>query len=463
MRRFWPASLLGQVLACTALALLAAQLVWAALLYRAVEERREGALLTAAAIRLANGGGGPLTAEGLGPARRPNGTRAFAAPMRLTVSLAPPIPIPAIPGEREETLRALLAREGVAPHRLAVTVRPAGEDPAIRAFIEARPRIAARPGWRRARVLTATMQRRPGADWETVRAVERRQARAGLAAIAVQTLVIFALVMALLTWQLRRITRPLAHLTRRVDDFSRRPDRAAQLAESGPADLRRLIAAHNAMEARIAAMLDEKDVMLGAIGHDLKTPLAALRVRIESVEDETQRARMVASIQDITRTLDDILALARIGKVAATRERTDLAALAADVVEEFEDLGELVTLAKHERLVVPVHVTWLRRALRNLVANALRYGGSARVSLVRQAAGGVVLRVEDSGPGIPAERIAAMLEPFARGEQSRGRATGGAGLGLALARAIAQEHGGELVLANREGGGLRAEIRLPAH
>jgi signal transduction histidine kinase len=214
------------------------------------------------------------------------------------------------------------------------------------------------------------------------------------------------------------------------------------------------------MEARIRALLDEKDVMLGAIGHDLKTPLAALRVRIESVENEGERERMARTIEDIARTLDDILSLARVGRPTDPLEQTDLAALAASVVDEFEDMGEPVTLAESSRMPAPVRATWLRRALRNLIANAVRYGGKAEVSLALEG-DSVVVAIEDEGPGIPDAEIAGMLEPFTRGETSRNRATGGAGLGLTIARAIAEQHGGRIVLANRPGGGLRAELRLP--
>ena len=119
-----------------------------------------------------------------------------------------------------------------------------------------------------------------------------------------------------------------------------------------------------------------------------------------------------------------------------------------------------VAIAHTDRIVAPVQVTWLRRALRNLIENALRYGGTAQVSLTREG-GTAVIAVEDEGPGIPPEDVAAMLEPFRRGEASRNRGTGGAGLGLTLTRAILAEHGGELRLANRTQGGLRAEMRLP--
>jgi signal transduction histidine kinase len=143
---------------------------------------------------------------------------------------------------------------------------------------------------------------------------------------------------------------------------------------------------------------------------------------------------------------------------------TELSALVADVADEFEDMGEDVTLGDTARIVLPVRATWLRRAMRNLVSNALRYGQRARVSLAREG-NQAVLRVEDDGPGIPEGEIARMMEPFTRLEASRNTATGGTGLGLTLARAIADQHGGSLVLANRvEAGriaGLVATLRLP--
>ena len=132
-------------------------------------------------------------------------------------------------------------------------------------------------------------------------------------------------------------------------------------------------------------------------------------------------------------------------------------------------MGDPVTITASTRIVLPLRVTWLRRALRNLIGNGLRYGDTVRVALVREAAGGgdwAVVQVEDDGPGIPEGDIGRMMNPFIRGEPSRNMATGGAGLGLALARAIAVQHGGELVLANRRDGsgtitGLTATLRLP--
>ncbi len=466
-----------------ALALLVAQLVSVSLLYRAGEDRRQAAIMTAAAFQLVNGAEIAERGDGVREDRRGRGRDGRnrrgedrgdpAAPgglprrLRYTVTDTAPVAASETSGEetQEQRLRAILAVEGIDPHAVAVTVRKAGDDPVLLAFAETRPRFRLRPQWRERNLFVVAIQREAGGAWETARILDPQRPRAAMGVLLFQTLVTFAFLIVILFLVLRRITRPLALLTERVSDFSGQPDRAVLLEESGPSDTRRLIAAHNAMELRIAALLDEKNVMLGAIGHDLKTPLAALRVRIESVPDDAQRQKMADSIEDITATLDDILSLARIGHVAAhEREPVDLGALAIGVAEEFEDLGEPVTIidppSGQQRIVARVQETWVKRALRNLVSNAVRYGEAAQVS-VFEAGGYAVLRVDDQGPGIPPDQIAQMMEPFTRGDASRNRATGGAGLGLTLARAIAEQHGGELVLVNRNETGLRAELRLP--
>ncbi|MDE0947166.1 MAG: ATP-binding protein, partial [Sphingobium sp.] len=209
------------------------------------------------------------------------------------------------------------------------------------------------------------------------------------------------------------------------------------------------------------AMLDEKDRMLGAIGHDLRTPLASLRVRAESVEDDAERARMSETIDEMNRMLEDILSLARAGRSTESVQKVDLAALADAVVEDFIELDSPVDMTESDRAVAFVRPQQIRRALRNLIENAIVYGERAHVSVVRES-GSIRLVVADAGPGIAEDRMEEMLEPFTRLEGSRNRETGGAGLGLALVRAIMAEHQGELRLTNRAGGGLEASLVLPA-
>ena len=175
---------------------------------------------------------------------------------------------------------------------------------------------------------------------------------------------------------------------------------------------------------------------------------------------------MARTIEDITRSLDDILSLARVGRPSDPLEPAELGALVAQVAEEFEDMGEPVTFTSAAmRIVLPLRATWLRRAVRNLTVNALRYGQVARIGLARES-DRAVISIDDDGPGIPIGQLAAMLEPFTRGDPSRNSETGGAGLGLTLARAIADQHGGTLQLINRmkPGGGvagLTATLSLP--
>ncbi|MDE8650773.1 ATP-binding protein [Novosphingobium album (ex Liu et al. 2023)] len=464
-----PRSLMGQMLLAVAVALLLVQSISAVLIYRAQRERFESALLNAVAFRLA------METRG---AKRAAQVRRFnpfgdGLPRGLRVEYSSRSPLQAgeVSDDHAETgLREILTEQGIPAAQVVVVQRAVGDDPVARAWAA---RHAARQGQGRGddkeahdtHLLVAGVRAAPDASWMIARIRSPRAESALLRPLLVQTLVIYLVLVGAVALILRRITRPLAALTRRIEHFAATQDADGQVLPSGPDDMRRLIVAHNAMEARIAALLDEKDVMLGAIGHDLKTPLAALRVRIESVEDDTERARMASTIEDIVRTLDDILSLARVGRPSDPRERTELSALVGSVIEEYEDMGEPVEFGEIERVVLELRPTWLRRALRNLIGNALRYGQRARVSLAREG-GLAVIRIDDEGPGIPDDVIEAMMHPFTRGDPSRNSETGGAGLGLALARAIADQHGGDLTLSNRRAPdgailGLTARLALP--
>lgn len=463
--RLWPRSLQGQLLLAVALALLLGQGINATLLYRAQAERREAALLHTVAFQLY----GALRDDDEAIPRRFR--RPPVATMAQAFSGTRESSAPAIQAqdlrlaEQEATLRTIFANQGITLESIQILRRDAGADPITQRRLERRLRRGGN-GRLPETVIIAAVRRDAAAPWAVARVLVPPPPGRPLLGLLIQTLVIYALLVGAIALILQRLTRPLKALTRRVDHFAATRDASNPMAPVGPADVQQLITAHNALEARIAALLDEKNVMLGAIGHDLKTPLAALRVRIESVEDETQRARMAATIDDIARSLDDILSLARVGRPGDPLEMTDLTALTAQVVEEFEDMGEPVTFAAAERMTLALRPTWLRRALRNLVSNALRHGGgAARVGLSRQP-GNVTITVEDDGPGIPDDDLARMLEPFTRGDPSRNRGTGGAGLGLTLARAIAEQHGGSLTLTNRaastdKAAGLTASLTLP--
>ena len=461
--RPWPRSLRGQLLLAIGLALLLAQGISAALLYRAQSERREAALVHSAAMRLFAANHDEAM---LGP--HPPGTYEAARQLRVEHLAAAPLLTSDRRSPRAEAeLQQILAGQGVTAAQVVVFRRTAADDPRLVRRAARRTSILGQHAPPLPREIMVAGVELPGSGgWMVVRMAVPPTERTLLATLVGQTLLLFALMFGAIALILGQITKPLAALTTRIERFAAKQDAAGPLEPRGPDDVRRLIVAHNAMEARLSAMLDEKDVMLGAIGHDLKTPLAALRVRIESVEDEAERGKMARTIEDITRSLDDILSLARVGRPSDPLEPADLGALVALVAEEFEDLGEPVTFTPAAtRIVLPLRATWLRRAVRNLTVNALRYGQSARISLAHEG-GQAVIRIEDDGPGIPGDQLALMLEPFTRGDPSRNSETGGAGLGLTLARAIADQHGGTLQLTNRPapGGGvagLTASLSLP--
>jgi signal transduction histidine kinase len=478
--RFWPKSLKNQILLAVALALLLVQTFSAVLLYRAQHERREAALVHSVAMRLftatreyppsdsqsdASNGPGQLRPHGHGPPP----PELFGGPRTFRIEHSNQTPVrsgEARASNAEEDLREILKDQDIPVDEIAVVRRLVREDPqTLRRLSRRAALLGQSPEAVAEKVMIAGIRRAGSNEWLIVRTPIPAYERALLSTLIAQTLLIYAVLFGVIAWVLRRITRPLAALTTRLEQFAETRKLDGQINPEGPEDVRRLISAHNAMEGRIAGLLDEKDVMLGAIGHDLKTPLAALRVRIESVEDDAERQRMAATIEDITRTLDDILSLARVGRPSDPSEPTELSALVGSVVEEYEDMGEPVELLANERLVLQARPTWMRRALRNLIGNALRYGKTAQVSLVREG-GEAVITIADEGPGIASDQIERMLEPFTRGEPSRNSETGGAGLGLTLARAIAEQHGGKLILSNLRDNsgtitGLSAVLRLP--
>lgn len=260
-------------------------------------------------------------------------------------------------------------------------------------------------------------------------------------------------------WAVRRATRPLSMLAAAAERFGRDGD-ASPLDEDGPREVQAAAVAFNRMQERLKTMLAERTQMLAALSHDLRTPLTRLRLRAELIEDPEQVAKTLADLDDIKAMLDSTLSFAhdeaRMEPVAAI----DLAALAQTVCDEAEDAGGAVSYAGPDHLPFHGRPQILKRALANLVGNAVKYAGQARLSLQDQGAA-VEITVDDDGPGIPGSELTKVFTPFYRLEGSRSRQTGGVGLGLTVVRTAAGQHGGTAALANRPGGGLRAIMRLP--
>lgn len=280
--------------------------------------------------------------------------------------------------------------------------------------------------------------------------------------LAAATVLLYGIVLGVSAWAALRLARPLRDLTRAANAFRGR-EMPVMVTPSGPEDLRHAIEAFNAMNRRVIALLDEKDRMLGALGHDLRTPLASLRIRIEGMEPPEERTAAIAKIGEMTGMVEEILVLAQSGRARGPKKRMDVAALVETLVDDQQELGHAVTMATQARVVAEVQPDLLRRAVMNLLDNAVKYGGGATVS-VAQTPATVEIRVMDEGPGIPADQMASVLEPFYRVEGSRNRETGGVGLGLAIARSVAENHGGALRLepADPVKGGLAAILVLPA-
>lgn len=257
----------------------------------------------------------------------------------------------------------------------------------------------------------------------------------------------------------RRIARPLRDLTRAADTLGR-GEPVPPLPERGPRDLRRMTTAFNAMQGRLHRFVADRSRMLGAIGHDLRTPLTTLRLRTELVEDTNLQERMLATIAEMEAMTEAVLSLARQETESEPTRTIDLSALVESICDDLAELGQPVRFHEGERLTYRGRPEALRRMIRNLAENAARYGGGADLRVERQT-GTILILVEDDGPGIPPKQTEEVFAPFVRLEASRSRETGGAGLGLAIARTIARQHGGDILLSDRAPG-LRAAVVMPA-
>ncbi len=261
-------------------------------------------------------------------------------------------------------------------------------------------------------------------------------------------------------WAAGRVARPIAGLTAAAERLGR-GDALFLAPEEGPQDVRAAASAFNTMAARLRRLIEDQRALLSAVGHDLRTPIASLRIRTELIKDPELQGRMLSSLSEMERLTEAALAAARGGESGEPTRPVDLPSLIEAVCDDLADTGSPVTFATLPPARVEGRASELRRALRNLIENGVRYGERARVSMT-VGGGFVEISVDDDGPGIPDDKLSHVTKPFVRLEESRSVETGGHGLGLTIARAIVERHGGELVLSNRAEGGLRATLKLPA-
>jgi signal transduction histidine kinase len=273
----------------------------------------------------------------------------------------------------------------------------------------------------------------------------------GLVAVAVMILATL--------WTRNRFAAPLQRLTEAAGAL-RAGEPVPTIPESGPRTVRAAAQSFNAMSQRLTATLENQRAIMAAVAHDLRTPIASMRLRAEFVADEEERGRLLQTLDEMQTMTEAVLSAARADRTGEAARPVDLAALAESLADDMTEMGGEVSFEPTGAVRCVCRTNEVRRALRNLLENALRYGKRARVS-VRMERQNAVVRVDDDGPGIPATELDRVFEPFARLESSRSARTGGYGLGLSIARWIARGHGGDVVLVNRPGGGLRATLMLP--
>jgi signal transduction histidine kinase len=273
------------------------------------------------------------------------------------------------------------------------------------------------------------------------------------------SLLISMLILAPIVWWLaRRLTRPIRVFAEAAERLGADPD-AAPLKPTGPTEVRTAIGAFNDMQASLRDLMRRRTQTIAAIAHDLRTPLTRIRFRVE-LAPPNLRDKMVADVEEMDALIGQAMAFVRGETQAERREPLDLDALARDCAAGFSETGAPVGFDGTGMLAVDGDPAALRRAIANLIENAVKYADAARVRTFALD-GQAVISVEDDGPGLPDDELEAVFEPFARGERSRNRETGGAGLGLSVARQAARAGGGDVILINRPEGGLTAILTLP--
>ena len=257
----------------------------------------------------------------------------------------------------------------------------------------------------------------------------------------------------------RRLAQPITAFADAAERLGKDP-RTPPLTITGSGEVVAAANAFNMMQERLRRYVEDRTAMVGAIAHDLRTPLTRLKFRIEAVPDDV-RPKLAADIDQMEAMIAATLGFVRDTNRPAERTKLELSSLLESVMDEAAETGGDTTVERAEKTIIEGDPVALKRLVSNLVENALKYGGRARGRAFSED-GMAIIEIDDDGPGVPPADLERVFEPFYRGEPSRNRETGGMGLGLAVVRSLARAHGGDVTLANRLGGGLRATVKLPA-
>lgn len=386
---------------------------------------------------------------------------AFAERRPLQVRIERRAPGPALDSRTAPLIRAHVARDLRVPLEHVVIAGDYGPLADRRVFRTLRNRMA-REGGTEEQFLIAPFRigvRRPDGAW---RVVEPQRSFGlspweqsvllwlGLSTLAVAPMAyIFA----------NTLSAPTRLLARAAERLGRDPQ-APPLVVKGSSEIAVAAAAFNDMQAKLRRYVEDRTAMVGAVAHDLRTPLTRLRFRIEAAPEE-QRAKMAADIEQMEQMISATLAFVRDATRPAERTRLELSSLLESLCDEMAETGaDTDIIARGDKVVIEGDPMALRRLFTNLLENAVKFGSRARARIFQDDAYAVV-EIADDGPGIPPSDIERVFEPFYRREPSRSRQTGGIGLGLAVVRSIARGHGGDVILVNRVGGGLTARVQLP--
>jgi signal transduction histidine kinase len=260
-------------------------------------------------------------------------------------------------------------------------------------------------------------------------------------------------------WLVFRVTAPLSAFAAAADRFGKNI-RAEPLPETGPIEVAQASQALNSMQERLCRLIDNRTLMLAAISHDLRTPVTLLRLRAEFMEDSAEQKKFLDTLDEMESMITAALDFSKGAFSEETQRHVDLAALLESLCDDMADKGAPIEFTPTEQVLYLCRRVALKRAFSNIIDNAIKYGGVARVS-IEDRSDAVVVTIEDDGPGVAPEHVEQIFAPFFRVDASRSKGAGGIGLGLTIAQAVVQGHGGDIRLSNRQGGGLRVEVLLP--